>query len=94
MDLTTKAQHCNRNFKRLYWAENKQEILHILSRVNIKYLMGLIARWHGVPKGANGTRFYLRYDGCQFQVSYNTIVKELHRRDKGVSVTTYLKLIS
>lgn len=85
MDLTTKAQHCNRNFKRLYWAGNKQEILNILSRVNIKYLKGLIARWHGVPKGSNGTRFYLRYDGYQFQVSYNTVVKELCRREKDVN---------
>ena len=51
MDLTTKAQRCNRNFKRLYWAEHKQEIFNILFRVNIKYLEGLIARWHRVPKG-------------------------------------------
>lgn len=80
MDLTTKAQYRNRNFKRLYWSGNKIEIRHILSRVNIKYLIGLLKRWHGVPKGANGTRFYLRYDGCEFQVSYNTIIKELNRR--------------
>lgn len=81
MDLIIKAQHNNRNFKRLYWSSNKQEILHILSRVNIKYLKGLIRKLHEVPKGAQGTRFYIRYDGCNFQVSYNTVIKELNRRD-------------
>ena len=81
MDLTTKAQHGNRNFKRLYWHDSKKQILEILSHVNIKYLKGLLKRWHAVPKGTNGARFYIRYDGCEFQVSYNTITKELTRRD-------------
>ena len=28
--------------KRLYWSTNKEQIKHILSRINIKYLYGLI----------------------------------------------------
>ena len=81
MDSIIKAQYNNQNFKRLYWSSNKQEILYILSRVNIKYLKGLIRKWHEVPEGVQGTRFYIRYDGCNFQVSYNTVIKELNRRD-------------
>ena len=82
MDSITKAQHSNPNFKRLYWCSNKQEILQILSRVNTKYLKGLINKWHRVPKGAQGARFYIRYDGCNFQVSYNTVIKELNKRNE------------
>ena len=81
MDITTKSQHANRNFKRLYWQSDKKLILEILSHVNIKYIKGLLKRWHSVPKGKNGARFYIRYDGYQFQVSYNTLTKELTRRD-------------
>lgn len=80
MDIITKSQHTNRNFKRLYWNSNKKQILEILSHVNIKYLKGVLKHWHHVPKGANGARFYIRYDGYQFQVSYNTTTKELNRR--------------
>lgn len=41
MNQIAKAQLPNRNFKRLYWADNKEQIKEILSRVNIKYLEGL-----------------------------------------------------
>jgi len=44
-----KQQEVNHNFyfvasteKRLFWKTNKEQILHILSRVNIKYLRSLI----------------------------------------------------
>lgn len=41
MNQIAKAQLPNRNFRRLYWADNKEQIKEILSRVNIKYLEGL-----------------------------------------------------
>lgn len=75
-----KAYYTNRNFRRLYWMSHKKQIKEILSRVNIKYLLGLKRRFSKSPEGANGTRLYLRYDGHEFQVSLKTINDELHRR--------------
>lgn len=77
-----KAYEENDNFKRLYWASDKKLIKEILTRVNIKYLQGLKRKFCESPYGKNGTRFYLRYDGYQFQVSGITVNKELKRRNE------------
>lgn len=63
MNQIAKAQLPNRNFRRLYWADNKEQIKEILSRVNIKYLEGLKKKFQETDRGTNGTRFYIRYDG-------------------------------
>ena len=73
-------------FIRLYWSKDKDRIKHILSRVNVKYLKGVMRRfatatfdeWYGIS--TNDFRVFLRYDGCQFTVSHKTIIKELYRR--------------
>lgn len=83
MDPIVKAQLPNRNFYRLYWSCNKKQIKEILSRVNVKYLMGLKRKFYKTDKGSRGTRFYIRYDGYEFQVSHLTVNKELNRR-KGI----------
>lgn len=80
MNQVEKAQQPNRRFKRLYWASDKEQINEILSRVNIKYLKGLKKNLYKTSKGINGVRFYLRYDGYEFQVSGITINKELRKR--------------
>lgn len=80
MNQIAKSQLPNRNFRRLYWADNKEQIKEILSRVNIKYLEGLKKKFQETDRGTNGTRFYIRYDGYEFQVSPTTIKKELRRR--------------
>lgn len=73
------------DFKRLYWNKDKEKIEHILSRVNVKYLRGLIRRfilpyndWDTIA--VKDLRLFIRYDGCQFTVSEKTIIKELYRR--------------
>lgn len=73
------------DFIRLYWSSDKDRIKHILSRVNVKYLKGLIRQftatfdeWYGIS--SDDLRVFLRYDGCQFTVSHKTIIKELYRR--------------
>lgn len=74
------------DFIRLYWSKDKDRINHILSRVNVKYLKGLMRRfstvifdeWYGIS--TDDFRVFLRYDGYQFTVSHKTIVKELYRR--------------
>ena len=72
----------HRNFKRLYWNSNKEQIKEILSTVNEKYLHGLYRRLQRNPMGKNGSRIYCRYSGYQFQVSAKTIADELKRRCK------------
>lgn len=73
------------DFKRLYWNTDKEKIKHILSRVNVKYLRGLIRRFM-IPYNdrdtiaRNDLRLFIRYDGYQFTVSEKTIIKELYRR--------------
>lgn len=73
------------DFKRLYWSTDKEKIKHILSRVDVKYLRGLIRRFI-LPYNNRDTiavkdlRLFIRYDGYQFTVSESTIVKELYRR--------------
>ena len=54
-----KQQEVNHNFyfvssteKRLYWKTDKEQILHILSRVNIKYLRSLINQCHAIQNNA------------------------------------------
>lgn len=73
------------DFKRLYWSIDKEKIKHILSRVNVKYLRGLIRRfilpyddWDIIT--TEDLRIFIRYDGYQFTVSEKTIIKELYRR--------------
>lgn len=73
------------DFKRLYWCTDKERIKHILSRVNVKYLRGLIRRfilpyddWDIID--VKDLRLFIRYDGCQFMVSEKTVIKELYRR--------------
>ena len=73
------------DFKRLYWSIDKEKIKHILSRVNVKYLRGLIRQfillyddWDIIT--TEDLRIFIRYDGCQFTVSEKTIIKELYRR--------------
>ena len=82
MDSREKGMRSNRNFKRLYWMSNKLQILKILSRVNIKYLFGLKRNFSKTLHGGKGTRYYLRYDGCEFQVSLKTVQDEINRRYK------------
>lgn len=73
------------DFKRLYWSTDKEKIKHILSRVNVKYLRGLIRQfiipdndWDTIA--AKDLRLFIRYDGYQFTVSKKTVIKELYRR--------------
>lgn len=80
MDHITKAQLPNTKFHRLYWRSNKQKINEILSKVNIKYLLGLKNKIYKTDKGSGGTRMFIRYSGYEFQVSSITINKELKRR--------------
>jgi hypothetical protein len=75
------------NFVRLYWSTDKEKIKHILSRVNIKYLRGLIRKliisdydWCDYVSSLTNICIFLRYDGCQFLVNRKTIIKELYRR--------------
>lgn len=73
------------DFKRLYWNTDKENIKHILSKVNIKYLRGLIRRFI-LPHNDCDTiavkdlRLFIRYGGYQFTISEKTIIKELYRR--------------
>ena len=73
------------DFKRLYWSTDKEKIKHILSRVNVKYLRGLIRQFI-LPYSDYDTiavkdlRLFIRYDGYQFTVSEKTVIKELYRR--------------
>lgn len=80
MNIVDKSQLSNSNFKRLYWSESKDVINKILSRVNIKYLKGLKKIFYKTKVGADRARLYVRYNGCEFQVSQLTINKELKRR--------------
>ena len=75
------------NFVRLYWSTDKEKIKHILSRVNVKYLRGLIRQlivkdfdWFEYEYSMHNIVIFLRYDGCQFLVNRKTIIKELYRR--------------
>ena len=75
------------NFVRLYWSTDKEKIKHILSRVNVKYLRGLIRQfiisdydWCDYVSSLTNICIFLRYDGCQFLVNRKTIIKELYRR--------------
>ena len=70
----------HRNFKRLYWSSDKEQIKEILSTVNEKYLRGLYRKLLRSPNGKKGSRIYCRYDGYQFQVSAKTVIDELNRR--------------
>lgn len=70
----------HRNFKRLYWSSNKEQIKEILSTVNEKYLRGLYRKLQRSPNGKKGSRIYCRYGGYQFQVSAKTVIDELNRR--------------
>ena len=69
------------DFKRLYWSTDKEKIKHILSRVNVKYLRGLIRQfiipdndWDTIA--TKDLRLFIRYDGYQFTVSEKTVIKE------------------
>lgn len=71
----------------LYWSSDKEKIKHILSRVNVKYLRGLIHQffvedleWFEYEYSMNNIVIFLRYDGYQFLVNEKTIIKELCRR--------------
>jgi hypothetical protein len=73
------------DFKRLYWSMDKDRIKEILSRVNVKYLRGLIRQYtypfdYWYDTSSNDLRLFIRYDGCQFTISRDTIIKELCRR--------------
>lgn len=73
------------NFKRLYWNTDKDKIKKILSRVNVKYLRGLIRQYIypfecDYDVSTKDLRLFIRYDSCQFTVSRDTIIKELYRR--------------
>ena len=75
------------DFKRLYWNTDKDKIKKILSRINVKYLRGLIRRfilphndWDTIA--VKDLRLFIRYDGYQFTVSEKTIIKELYKQGK------------
>lgn len=74
-------------FVRLYWSTDKEKIKHILSRVNVKYLRGLIGQffvkdpeWFEYEYSMDNIVIFLRYDGYQFLVNEKTVIKELYRR--------------
>lgn len=76
------------DFVRLYWSTNKGKIKHILSRVNVKYLRGLVRKfiindydWYDYVYSLTNIYMFLRYDGYQFLVNRKTIIKELYRRE-------------
>lgn len=76
------------DFVRLYWSTDKEKIKHILSRVNVKYLRGLIRKfiisdydWYDYAYSLTNICAFLRYDGYQFIVNRKTIIKELYRRE-------------
>ena len=76
------------DFVRLYWSTDKEKIKHILSRVNVKYLRGLIRKfiisdydWCDYVSSLTNICIFLRYDGYQFLVNRKTIIKELYRRE-------------
>ena len=76
------------DFVRLYWSTDKERIKHILSKVNVKYLCGLIRKfiisdydWYDYEYSLTNIYMFLRYDGCQFLVNRKTIIKELYRRE-------------
>lgn len=71
----------HRDFKRLYWSSNKEQIKETLSTVNEKYLRGLYRNLQRSANGKNGSRIYCRYNGYQFQVSAKTVIDELKRRE-------------
>lgn len=67
------------DFKRLYWNTDKEKIKHILSRVNVKYLRGLIRQfilpyndWDTIA--VKDLRLFIRYDGYQFTISEKTVI--------------------
>ena len=71
------------NFKRLYWNTDKDKIKEILQRVNVKYLRGLIRQYtypfdYFDDTSSKDLRLFIRYDGCQFTISQDTIIKELY----------------
>lgn len=69
------------DFVRLYWKSDKNKIKQILSRVNVKYLRGLIYQFfvpYDIP--LNDLRIFIRYDGYQFLITRKDIIKELNRR--------------
>ena len=75
------------HFLFVYLHQRKIKIKHILSRVNVKYLRGLlhtfnVADWDYFELGLkpDGICKYLRYNGYQFLVNEKTIIKELYRR--------------
>ena len=76
------------DFVRLYWSTDKKKIKHILSRINVKYLRGLIRKfiindydWYDYVYSLTNIYMFLRYDGYQFLVNRKTIIKELYRRE-------------
>ena len=76
------------DFVRLYWSTDKERIKHILSRVNVKYLRGLVRifiindyDWYDYVYSLTNIYMFLRYDGYQFLVNRKTIIKELYRRE-------------
>ena len=86
------------DFKRLYWNTDKEKIKHILSRVNVKYLRGLIRQfiipyndWDTIA--AKDLRLFIRYDGYQFTVSEKTVIKELYRRENNMTRKEKISLI-
>ena len=72
------------NLKRLHWKTDKEQILNILHRVNVKYLLAL----H--KKARHRRRLYYenytttvvtcKYDGCIFNVSCKSLRDEIRRR--------------
>lgn len=75
------------DFVRLYWSTDKEKIKHILSRVNVKYLHGLMRQlfvedldWFEHEYSMHNIVIFLRYDGYQFLVNEKTVIKELYRR--------------
>ena len=72
----------HKDFKRLYWHNNKKLIKEILATVNEKYLKGLRRKLTRNAYGSRGSRIYCRYSGYQFQVSKKTIDDELRKKKK------------
>ena len=76
--------------KRLYWKNDKEQIMQIMHHLNIKYLLSLYKKAIHAQRDPTKndwetayTKVYkiVNYDGCRFQASVKTIKDELKRRD-------------
>jgi hypothetical protein len=61
--------------KRLYWSTDKDQINHILSRLNPKYLIGLYKRCNRAISKKGEVLKYLNSESFKEEILYNTPVE-------------------